>query len=376
MLVEITYACGHKEEIRLHGSGDRKEKEAEKLRKRLCRECYIIQKKEEENKSKIDKLRKIEQLERELELCELKGTPKQVQWAREIRYDFIMYICKNEVCKGRSVKECVENGFSSLHLINYALSSTFWIDHRDYLYIHFERYIRQEYNSYKINNSESAREAIIEMTMKPKSVVYEGVVKVNVSTDEVTAIFEKNEDFRMIIKSCGFKWDTNSRLWKKKCNEYTGTAQDRAAELINKLLNKGFSVMCADEKARERALSAKFKLENHRWIKYNNCIESFIVCWDRYKQDFYNEARKLPGAKWRSVEGGMVVPARNFLEVLDFAEINYFSISAEAKIVIESYQSSEIIVKAEKPVEIKEVDKLNEILLSDCDIIESLKDND
>lgn len=320
--------------------------------------CYECKKADEKEK----KRQAMEEMEKDLELSELEGSEKQVRWARELRYKFL-----------RDLKT-YRNEMVSLEDVNSIVQAKFWIDHRNEQTHEIAKSIFDECRKAEYLNSDTVKEAMQEMTMRPSIQEHEGTVEIKIVKNTVEAFFKKDEDFRKIVKSYGFVWDKDKTAWIKKCNEYTGTVYDRAAELINKLINKGFAVMCSNEDIKDKAIKADFIPETYKWIKYKKT--SFVITWDRYKDDFYSKAKTLPGAKWNSSVRGMVIPNRNFREVLDFAEINHFSISKAAQQVIEVLEQCDERVIAEAPKELEMSDKLKEILTSSREVLEELKDDD
>lgn len=322
--------------------------------------CYECKKADEKEKMR----QAMEEMEKDLELPKLEGSEKQVRWARELRYKFL-----KSFKTYRKKYEMV-----SLEDINSMVQAKFWIDHRNEGTYDIARNISDECKKVEYLNSNTAKEAISEMTMRPSIQEHEGTVEIKIVKNTVEAFFKKDEDFRKIVKSYGFVWDKDKTAWIKQCNEYTGTVYDRAAELINKLINKGFAVMCSNEDVKDKAIKADFIPETHKWVKHKKT--SFVITWDRYKDDFYSKAKTLPGAEWNSSVRGMVIPNRNFREVLDFAEINHFSISKAAQQVIEVLEQCDERVVAEAPKELEISDKLKEILTSSREVLEDLKDDD
>lgn len=322
--------------------------------------CYECKKADEKEKLK----QAVEEMEKELELPELEGSEKQVKWARELRYNFLKSL--------KTYRKRYE--MVSLEDVNSIVQAKFWIDHRNEQTHEIAKSIFDECRKAEYLNSDTVKEAMQEMTMRPSIQEHEGTVEIKIVKNTVEAFFKKDEDFRKIVKSYGFVWDKDKTAWIKQCNEYTGTVYDRAAELINKLINKGFAVMCSNEDVKDKAIKADFIPETHKWVKHKKT--SFVITWDKYKDDFYSKAKTLPGAEWNSSVRGMVIPNRNFREVLDFAEINHFSISKTAQQVIETLQQCDERVVAETPKELEISDKLKEILTSSREVLEDLKDDD
>lgn len=113
--------------------------------------CYECKKADEKEKMR----QAMEEMEKDLELPKLEGSEKQVRWARELRYKFL-----------RDLKT-YRNEMVSLEDINSMVQAKFWIDHRNEGTYDIARNISDECKKVEYLNSDTAKEAISEMTMRP-----------------------------------------------------------------------------------------------------------------------------------------------------------------------------------------------------------------
>jgi len=115
------------------------------------------------------------------------------------------------------------------------------------------------------------------------------------------------------------------------------------------------------------AINANFKLEFKRWIKFNTKENSFML-------SNYEKSRKLPTQKY--VNGKTHINLSAWKEVKDFADMFGYKFSPMAIEAIEKYKDS---FKVEKILSSKnrdkELNKLEEILNSNVDILDDLKDS-
>ena len=154
-----------------------------------------------------------------------------------------------------------------------------------------------------------------------------------------------------------------------------GTVEDRAAETVNKLLLKGFRVMCLDENVpREGAVKADFKPEQTRWN-----------CGDLITRSFWGYAGTATKAmifivrqsvflvpSGAEITGAVMVSPKEWREIRDFANINGFSISPGAERRMKDAENNELPVRPESPKEELQPDKLKEILNKDAEIPKDL----
>lgn len=334
----------------------------------------------------------------------LVGTPKQIVWVESLRASFIDLSDKGfqdalkrvEKYKAQGEEEYAAQCNEEAKLFNmtrdYILhridSASWWIDHRgDPKQTIFQFYID---NRLKIEN---ALEAITtkekEMpsddneVLTPEEAKY-GLALVTVNKFGAEASYPKDELFRSVVKASGFTWDPNIMRWSVIATETNGSALDRAAEVISRLLNAGFSVRCSSAEAREKALSGTFKPFTTMWIREGTVVYKgwlMIILPRRYEREkrnkIYKAACKIKGSKYDgNIKDGVIVfPVAQHLAVEDFANIYGYSFTNAALQIISEYENAKLnAAKPIAPEKLDGIDVLAEILNSPDDIIPDLED--
>ena len=307
------------------------------------------------------------------------GTEKQIAWAEKIRDSAIIRMNKSRIIKDITPYMTVFN-----HLTN----AKWWIDNRDNLCIPGND--RKIFNDIyvKIKNSTSEEGiAAAEKTEEEKEnatiscgeVKYTGSVEVIVEEKKVKAVYEKNDAFKEIVKSLGFSFDWSSMAWEKKISEFTGSALERAGELIAKLVSDGFRVSCQNNEAKSIAINGEYLPENPYWIKARLASGDLAIEMHKRNDDLYQKARKITNSKWDRDTQSLVVSISHYAEVMDFAEMYGFGVSAAAKTLIseEINKENNNITVAVKQRETEQAanDPLKEILKCGYDVVEDLKDD-
>lgn len=192
---------------------------------------------------------------------------------------------------------------------------------------------------------------------RPSEPVTESVARIVIDDDEVCATFpEKREDFRMAVKRLGY-------YWERPCWVLTVADADKrphaAAELCHTLLAAGYCVS-VDEQIRDMAIGGNYTPLARRFVRvytsddyYNGW---FAIIW-QWPDDLYSAARRLPGSCYRKPY--VIVPQEYYAEVLDFADIHNFEVSAAAqKLAAAAQQEREaaLVVSLESPQERTAVD--------------------
>lgn len=311
-------------------------------------------------------------------LPQLTGSEKQVMWALSLREAKLEEVSQY-VAKTKFKPEDMEIVNACAALVAQQTKASWWIDNRRTSPL---RLLNDMYPTAKEQLEENKPEATAakaEATMMPEEVSH-ATVSVVVAEDAVTAKTPKDEDFRQIVKSLGFFWDADSTSWRKDISAFTGSATERAAELINHLLRAGFPVECFDEDARKRAVSADFAPECKRWITKiasgPHCGMLAIDIPSEDRQKLYDAARAIsPKAIYRN--GSVLVPVHLCDLVEDFASLYGYQLSKKTKETIAEYRNqlanAERVAPAvpEAPVQ---QDKLQEILSSDSSVLPDLAD--
>lgn len=359
----ITFSCGHKGTVGLIGKHDYREWKLNWYQEvGLCPECEK-ERKEEERKREREEL---EKYITELELPQLSGTQKQIEWANELRAKRI-----------KRILETVQNNVQydiTLKQLSQQTNSAFWIEHRYDSDREFLDYLKQmiEKQEERMMENDIPQEIQEEFVIHPETSQHNGTVEISINETEVRVRYKKNETFREIVKRRKFKWNSDEVVWIKVCNEFTGSPIERASELTNKLLLNGFSVLCFNNDIVKNVQEGNFKPECTRWVDFHQC---FKITWDRYQEDYYDKAKRLPNAKWNTTTKCIEVPKQFYAEVEDFCEVNNFSLTQNAKTIISQLKESERLVMPNMKEE-KYSDKLKEILSTPVEVLQDLLDDE
>ena len=130
---QVTYRCGHTDTVGLFGSAKQRENKLTWLETSLCTECWKAQ-------QAADAANKA----RAMELPELTGTEKQVNWAQSIRIklldDVEFFLSELERCNKSAVKsgkgtqeqlDAINEKIAKVEgMIKQQSEAKWWIDHR------------------------------------------------------------------------------------------------------------------------------------------------------------------------------------------------------------------------------------------------------
>lgn len=382
---EGTFACGHDGKVNIIGPSKDREWKKESAFRGLCPECY---KKAQEEKRAVANKEAAEKSV-EMELPELIGTEKQVAWATTLRLNIYTAL---DAKVGAVIKRMQENGIdifpnSDISIQEWLMAfdwfmqskteAKYWIEVRNKGVS--PSLVVNEYRSYNdAETNKEPEESKDQFTVIPNaSDIKSGVAEIEYNAEKkcLYARYIKDTDFIGIVKELGYQWDG---VWHKDISEYTGTMEDRAAELGNKLLNAGFTVQFPNSESKEKSISADFIPENDRWVKFNTKTEKLTLTWKKRSDALYEAAKKLPSAKWSS--GSMKVNTEFYREVLDFAETMGFSISIAAKEKIEEYKQKETgfdiaTVAVKNQENVSDEERLEKSLKTGGIILEDLRDD-
>lgn len=372
-----TYSCGHEGRVNIVGPTKDRQWKADRYFSELCPEC-----KEKERERETEEAKK---KAAELELPALKGSEKQVAWAYTLRQKFIDFLDSEEAEDGYEyLLDYLECSLDELlktksYILETKTSAKWYIDTRfsDYRSILLmEMDAAQNYDPVKQQQEkELEKEIKAEATVLPENKITDTVAEFEVSDNVVRVYFEKNEDFRQLVKRKGYYWEKGA--WNKNISETTGTAEERIAELGNILLNMGIPVRIYDPQVRENAINGVYEPECTRWVYGLTKSDKLAIKWDGYDDSLYREAKSLPGAKWNS--GSMVVNVGHYKEVEDFAYANGFKFTKFARKKIEEHiqtlEKAEVVKPAPAKTE-PDARGLKGILESDRAVLPDLMDND
>ncbi len=384
----ITHECGHTEEIALFGKSSERDRRIKWLESRPCRDCL--------RNSEIERAKVQGE---EFGLPDLTGSEKQIAWAITIRARKVtefsettekaygrrdMILADREKYSKYSDKD-LDEAMAKLDRANTAMEwlystkteSKFWIENRDLTL--------QELLNYALKESETAtleekceETKTPEIVIVPENLTEPGIVTVKACDVNISVAYPKNEKFRELVKSLGYRWDSDDKDWYKNLDETAGSGIDRAAELANRLLRAGFTVVVDTEEIREKAITGQFEPECKRWIVKHETDTTEVCIEIPYgNDDIYRAAKKINGAHWQT-KRGMMVPVSSFDELLDFAECMGYKLTLAAKTAIDNAiaEHEMLIAKrtsVEAPVATNHTNELTS-KLHPTEVIDDLKD--
>lgn len=371
-----TFSCEHEGRVNITGPVKNRQWIADRKFEGLCPECY--EKHLEEERIKANEVAAEKAME--MELPELQGTEKQVAWANTLRQKLIdgfeKLISTYDIADEKKEIESMRNTLD--HILTIEEKAFFYINHRFSNAFEMWKMFKSEVKTEAEKIEKMAEiEVKAESTIKPEDAKTEIAAEIIVKKEEVKVIFpEKNEDLRKIVKFLGYKWDG---IWCKKISELTGSAEDRAAELGNKLLNAGFPICIMDETIRNNAINGVYEEECNRWIltkisgKYKGRL---IIRWADQDDKLYRVSRRLPGSVW---ENGTIVRIEYYKEVEEFAELYGFKFTKATLKAIEEYVAAKENIEVIAPAKVEKEepkDGLKEILESSTEILDDLREDD
>ncbi len=281
----------------------------------------------------------------------LTGTENQVGWAETIRkqklasIEAVLQSPRETISAGlysRQIQKTDPRIPGAIQALKTQISASWWIDMRDNsgekILVDAVATADIPLPAAEAEIAKAAKaEATAEATVRPETPITETVAEIRVNGNTLEVYFpEKREDFRQIIKK-QFRFEWSGLCWKRAISAVTGgTPQDRATETGHRLLAAGFPIRIFDEALRARAIKGEFEPECRRWVKKRTAGEYagwFSLSWP-YEEDFYKAAKKLPGSRYSKPD--VVVPAEQFEQVQDFAEMYGFQLSAGAKEISET----------------------------------------
>lgn len=381
------FSCGHEGRVNIIGPGKDRQRKADYQFSGLCEDCYKEYLKEKREKDNAEAA----QIAIEMELPELTGSEKQVAWANTLRnklinnFNDLLELTDKQI---RNIQRLYQiEKFNKKNIdttLDYILGnrkdSRYYIDNRGYINNAIIELIEREIdNVVKTENDiieeQRLKEIETEALVVPENPITNAIASIKEIDNEIVVMFEKNDDFRKIVKSLGYIWDNG---WRKVITKTTGSATERSAELGNKLLSAGFPVRIYDLEAREKAINADYEPEHSNWIYLRSKGDYkgwFAIRWNGMNDKLYNSARKLPGSKYSN--GAVMVKTDYYEEIKDYADLYNFKFTNSASDVLEQQRQAfeNNITTSEEPKYIEQKYGLEDVLKSSTNILDDLKDD-
>jgi len=179
-------------------------------------------------------------------------------------------------------------------------------------------------------------------TIRPVKPVTETVADVSILDKYIhVSFFERDDDFREIVKDNGFSWSWDSGCWARKCTSFTGSPLDRATELCIQLLKANFIISIVDDSLKEKILKKEFEPEHKRWIKAivdGKYKGWFSLSWEYGNEKIYKASRAVAGSRWS--KPSVIIPPYQYEAVLDLVDQFNFKLSNGAREIIELAKKS------------------------------------
>lgn len=338
---------------------------------------------------------------------ELTGSEKQIAWANSIRAEFMTKL-EAERKSFTATHPEAEAVYAQLKAAAMEMTEArFWIDHRnstrDIVLV-----LRKRVQEAAAKAEEAAAETAAEepkaeepaaetaetagtsdaaeapkeepavkdteVVTAPETQTHTGVVEILAAGKTVSASYVREDEFRMLVKGLGYEWRNNA--WRKDITATSGSAADRAAELGSRLLNAGYAIHISDPAVRAAAVNGDYEPEHRRWIscRAGGTYEGwFSISWPR-EDDLYKAAKALPGARYDKPQ--VVVPAKSYESVLDFAETYDFRLTTGAQELVDAGRAR---VERVTPAPVREAQynehRIEDVLDSSREVLPDLMDD-
>lgn len=379
-----TFSCGHEGSVYVFTKNipsSQREWIVERKFEGLCPECQAAQKQKE-----IEELnQKSMEESKELQYPELSGTPRQVAWANTLRIKYIELFTRrmNRYAELSKNEEVLRIHDIMEYMVKTKLNASWYIDYRYSMdsFREMEKVwaeLEEEMKKEEENLFDPMDDIAKELTVSPDEIKYPGIVKITGDESVVKVSYEKNDELISVVRELKFRWDGSA--WKRYLDESTGLFVDRASELGNILLSKGFSVYVSDPDALGKAVSGDYVPEHKRWIKGNKKKNLLYITWS--EDDDMDMQKNIEKLSSKNHEPGYIsLPVSHYNEVLDLADIYNFRFTRTASELINTYREQyeslpKVFVTTQKTKEPVAVDKLKKILESSDTIIDDLLDDE
>ena len=345
--------CGHTTVVKLGGSWESSKDRIEKIKNRICPECY---RKEKAEQNRLEFEKAVEE-SKKLKLPGITNAANDDVLKKAIYYR-LNYInnMKSSLDNLDGVISIGENSSSRMEVDKNTLESVlkfgiknytdavFWIRYKEECLN--KRDILHGIAIERIANSYSERSNNNELRVKVKSNKL-SVIRFDLSSPNkiILVCYQQDKDFVRVVKSNYYQWDGYSKHWFRELDKKAGSVDDRVANIGYHLLQNGFDVEFLNKKQRDMAVNRTYKPEQTRWIEIAN--DEFSISWKGYSEDLYKASRNIPESKWMT--GNYVAaPFRSFKDVQIFATNYGFVFSKDAEKTVEELSEFQSFEETEK----------------------------
>lgn len=398
----ITFSCGHDGCVTVFGRSRDRERKLDYFREQgICPACWEKKRQEERAKAAAEAE---EHAEKE-GLPALEGSEKQIAWAMTIRDDFykfandhlpqLMEEMKVTPEVSRAIDIWVEGTLS-------VTSAKEWIDDRDYtssryldargvseIFFRLGDYCCDAYGAGCDKEEEACAHILPSLSKnetlqlmkqllhgkRPKAIKIETdrekeekaendvlcTLAPETARNNVPAkimIEEDNGASRLSVKTPErnesvintlrlLRLEFSDGVWVRKYAPGFDRLDDRVCEIAASLFKAGYIVILPRQELIQRVIDGDYKPYNPRRIGASD--GKFHISWSR-SGDYYDNAKRIPGAKWISSAGAIAVAKENYEYILDFAERYGFEILQPALDLVEEAKKNRLGVTVSEKI--------------------------
>lgn len=354
--------CGAKETVIGRNRADAERKlEWFKENRPYCFDCRRAQELEKSKSYAVD-----------TNLPKLQGTDKQIAYAETLRAQRLLKLDKIVAHAGGEetdlhvthytvfVLDLIEEVGSPMFLraigaLRHITDAHWWIEKREAGDAALIKRLIDDMHDAPLDPVEHERlevDAMVEATIRPADPVTETVAEIRTGDPRRLTIVlpEKHEDFRLLVKSYGFRWNQDHWTLPIPSDPSITTVGRSAAEIGRALLADDFIVRVLDPEIRTMIETGEFEQPKGKIVRYLG-KEKVGISWRRADGDFYAAAKGVKGAKWSKEQQLLVVPVTSADEIRDFADRADFHLLAgtvQAFEAFDRYRADGMVVSVEK----------------------------
>ncbi len=313
----------------------------------------------------------VSKYEDEYGLPKLAGTDKQLEWARNIRYNILKKLesdNKNEFkdyAESHGEDEALGKEYEFLNLFYKQARASWWIDRRELEPVHFKDYCddpaafiaKYELELFKIEN---------EVELKDTPTIYPEGEK----TNTVCHIFSSGSDgdpYRMIYAKSDkddviidvlhgiydMRWNPKKVVWEYKWEGKlfdTATYDDMLVCIGYQMLSYGVPVSSDREDLYERMISGDYQKRCFNWVTVQD--NELVYAYARFNDDIAYRVKRIKGIKFDYDHKRYILNPAYYEEIRDWADYCGVKISETAESLLkqaeERYLTRNVVAIAEK----------------------------
>ncbi|MCO7246386.1 hypothetical protein [Halomonas sp. Mc5H-6] len=181
-----------------------------------------------------------------------------------------------------------------------------------------------------LKGAPSAREIAEEVAVKPERPISALTAEISLGKEVITVAYpEKSAAFLEVVKPLGYRFEWEVRAHRMRVHPTMGSIEDRAAELMHKLLGGGFIVSCQRTEVREKALAASYEPIYPRWMcmKVRGRMAGWLHVLTRDGLDLSDDLRPLKARSDYYCDNSWFVRPQHYATLLDMAEVHDFRLT-------------------------------------------------